>query len=259
MQSNDFENIFLSNQVELYQEVIELDSFKLGVFTLRNLHRHSETNEDSLFISKLEQRIRLGIADGAGGHPKGKEASFEVLDELKNISEESLLTQIERANERVLQLKAGAKTTLSFCEIKEGRVSFHSIGDSEIIYWNAAGRELYSSMPHSPAGLKVEAGITSQEESLKDPERHIVHSLMGDEFVSINSTTSFELKKGHSLLIGSDGIFDNLSHESLGEKLAFGNFEESFKEVCDLCIKQDESSWLKYDDISFIFFRKVRP
>ena len=225
---------------------------------LKSKNKASGKNEDGLFVSESEGVIRFGVADGAGGHPRGGDAAYEVLDEIRKVTADSLFAQIERANERVLELKVGAKTTLAFAHIDQERISFHTVGDSEIVYWNAVGRELYSSTPHSPTGLKVEAGVTSQEDALSDPERHIVNSLMGDEFVKINSTTNIKLKKGHTVLLGTDGIFDNISHQELGESMALGSFEESFEQISCICISQCEKRWLKEDDIAFIYLRKIK-
>ena len=256
MQSNHLENIFYFNKDETIEEAISYGDFSIGVFIAKNMS--GSDNEDSVFLTKQDDIIRFGVADGAGGHPRGKDASFLVLEEMKNINSPSILEQIETANNKILNLKAGAKTTLAFSQVTKDKISFHTVGDSEIIYWNAAGRELFSSTPHSPTGLKVEAGITSQEDSLVDPERHFVNSFLGDEFVKINSTTSFELKKGHTVLLGTDGLFDNISHLELGEMASLGNFDESFEKLTNFCKKRDEEKWLKDDDIAFVFFRKVK-
>lgn len=258
MQHNSLENLFYSNQLDLINEIFDFNDFKIGIFISKHRSRTSDENEDCLFISFEDSNLRLGVADGAGGHPRGKDAAFEVCDEMKNMNPESIIAQIETANNRVLSLKAGAKSTLALAHISNSYVSFHTVGDSEIVYWNAVGRELYSSIPHSPAGHKVEAGITSQEESLTDPERHIVNSLMGDEFVQIHSTTNFELKKGHSILIGTDGIFDNIAHVELEQIANQGKFEDSFQALSNICKDQNPNTWLKDDDISFILIRKIR-
>lgn len=253
---NRMGKIFLYNQSETAKKIINLDEFNIGIFISKN--EDGSENEDSLFLTKEKDIIRFGVADGAGGHPCGKDAAFLALNEIKDIKPQSILDQIEIANDKILDLKVGAKTTLAFAQVNKDKISFHTVGDSEIIYWNAIGRELFSSTPHSPTGLKVEAGVTTQEESLVDPERHIVNSFLGDDFVKINSTTNFELKKGHTVLLGTDGLFDNISHQELCEMVSLGNFEESFNKLVKFCESRDKEKWLKEDDIAFVYFRKIK-
>lgn len=256
MQLSDVNNIFLFNQQSLVQEIVDVSDYRIGIFSLKN--KHSNDNEDCLFLSHTKGKIRFGVADGAGGHPRGKDAAYEVADELRVIDDGAILKRIESANRRVLDLKAGARSTVAFGQIDESDICFHTVGDSEILYWNATGRELYTSIPHSPAGLKVEAGLTSQEESLTDPDRHIVNSLLGDDFIQIISTSSFELKKGHTILVGSDGLFDNISHIQLGDLVSTGNFEKSFEDIANICKEQNPENWLKDDDLTFILVRKIQ-
>ena len=258
MPSNPFENIFISNQAELFLDLFDYENYRFGVFNLKSKTREGPVNEDALFLSIDNKTMRIGISDGAGGHSKGQLASFEVLDEMRQIDERNILETIEAANKRVRKLKVGALATLAIVQINNDRVSFHTVGDSEIIYWNALAREIYSSIPHSIVGAKIEAGVTTQKESLEDPERHIVTNMMGDEFVRIQSSSSFKLKKGHTILIGSDGVFDNISHRRLEEIVAKGKFDESFHEISEICTKQDPESWHKDDDIAFVLIRKIR-
>lgn len=258
MPSNKFENLVLANHCENYSEIFEISDYRIGVFNSKSKVREVQENEDALFVTLNKNVIRLGVADGAGGHPRGKDAATEIVMEMRAITTGNPLEHIELANEKVKDLKAGAKATLAMAQIENSKVVFHAVGDSEIIYWNSLAREVYSSIPHSIVGAKVEAGLTTQEESLSDPERHIVTNMMGDDFVRISSTSTMELKKGHTILVGTDGVFDNISHEKLGEIVAKGAFDDSFEELAKICTEQNEQDWLKFDDIAFILLRKIK-
>lgn len=253
-----FEQIFIHDQEIPLHETLDFLSYRIGIFANKNKSGESGQNEDVLFANYANDTLRIGVTDGAGGHPRGRDAAFLVGEEMLKIDNQAVFQKIEIANQKILDMKAGSRATLALAQIKNDVVTFHSVGDSEIVYWNAQGRMLYSSVPHSPAGFKVEAGVTTQSESLTDPDRHIVMSLMGDEFVQIQSTTSQQLKKGHTFLIGSDGVFDNIPHETLAAIVAKGSFEQSFQELVEICTKQDEKTWLKDDDIAFTLVRKVR-
>ena len=73
----------------------------------------------------------------------------------------------------------------------------------------------------------------------------------------IEVASKMKVKKGHTILVGSDGLFDNLSHQSLGELICSGSFEKSIEQLNLLCTEQGED-WKKDDDISYILIRKIK-
>ncbi len=67
-----------------------------------------------------------------------------------------------------------------------------------------------------------------------------------------------KLKIGHTILLGSDGLFDNLSHEQLAQIIFKDNIEQAFNELTKICTEQDPESWKKSDDITFCLLRKFQ-
>ncbi|WP_127716822.1 PP2C family serine/threonine-protein phosphatase [Halobacteriovorax sp. HLS] len=258
MQLDSKQQIFLHDEHEYHYSFQDIDGYRIGFFISRNKEKTFQENEDTLFIQKNEQELIFGVADGAGGHPRGRDAAFLIGNELISTDRTDHVYHIDDLNKKIIDLKVGAKSTLAFAAIKEDLIRFYTVGDSEIIYWNGHGNEIFTSTPHSNSGLKVRAGITSQTDSLDDPDRYLVNNLMGDEFIRIESTSGVPIKKGHTILIGSDGLFDNISHEDLTEIVGRGSFDKSFQGLVDLCIEQDPERWLKNDDITFIFLRKIK-
>jgi serine/threonine protein phosphatase PrpC len=258
MQSN--KQIILNKENETISKVIDIDAYRIGYFIMKC--PGANINEDSLFISNKDDSILFGVSDGAGGHPKGAEASNYAsnlsVDYYQSKSNFNPSELFEKINKSVLDLKVGAHCTLTLALIHNHALSVHSVGDSELIYWNAIGNEVYSNIPHSEIGYKVESGVLDQAESLDDPNRYLVTNLIGDQAIRIETTTPMELKKGHTILVGSDGLFDNISHEELQKIVSKGLFEEAFQKLTALCEVQDEESWKKEDDISFILVRKIQ-
>lgn len=248
-------DLFIYGEPKVYRDSFLLNGYKVGVLILKS--SASNENEDSLFVSFKNEVIRFGVSDGAGGHPRGKDASYETSNIMRKVSEYSVLSQIEKANEQVIALKAGAKSTLSVAEIIGDSVRYYFVGDSEIIHWNSVGRILYNSIPNSPVGHKIAAGLISQENSLDDPDRHYVNSLIGDDLIKINATNGIELKRGHFVLVGTDGLFDNVSHRELTSLIGEGSFEKIFSSLADKCIDRHYSNWKKEDDIAFILLSKL--
>ena len=49
-----------------------------------------------------------------------------------------------------------------------------------------------------------------------------------------------EIKKGHSILIGSDGIFDNYTHDELLELINNGVFDDTAHELRDSVVRSSK-------------------
>lgn len=243
--------------------IINWDDYRIGYFLKKNMGK-SVNNEDALFVYGESDSLVIGVADGAGGHPRGKDAAFiavsEVVNQLKNKKKSELQTieLIEDINDKILDLKVGARSTLAMTTIKDGQARSFSVGDSEVLYWNSNGALLYSNIPDTNIGHRIEAGMIEQKDSLEVSERHIVNNLLGDANIRTEVASKMEVKKGHTLLIGSDGLFDNISHDSLSDVVARGVFEKSFEDLVERCIKQEENHWIKDDDISFVMVRRIK-
>jgi serine/threonine protein phosphatase PrpC len=258
MPSESKATLFLHDEVGPMSGIMDIGDLRIGYFILRNKQKTTEENEDTLFISPKETSLILGVADGAGGHPRGRDASYQIGQYIQSAKDENMYEMIDNINQEIISLKVGAKSTLALAKIIGKRTYFYSVGDSEIIYWNSHGTEIFSSIPHSMTGHKIRADVITQEDSLDDPDRYLVNHLMGDEFIRIESTTSIEMKKGHTFLIGTDGLFDNLSHDHLTKLISGGSFENSMEQIAVLCHEQDKKKWIKDDDIAFLLARKIK-
>mgnify|MGYP000598474080 CR=1 FL=1 len=92
----EFENIHFFDELKHISKFFEIDKYTCGVFLSRNLLKNSEDNDDALFFSRANNKIRFGVADGAGGHPRGRDAAFEATKELLKIDELSGLEKLEK-------------------------------------------------------------------------------------------------------------------------------------------------------------------
>lgn len=258
---SEVKELFLHRIKEYESESFEWQGYKVGYFIQKNLTK-SEDNDDVLFFYGADDYCIFGVCDGAGGHRNAAEASYIVGETILQYSrthkpeEFQLIELIELANDNILKEYKGAYTTLSLCFIHGDMIRSYSVGDSEVQYTNQKAEVLYNNIPHSPVGHAVEAGIISQEESLDHQERNIVNNLMGDEVLRIEACTKFKLKKVHTVIVGSDGIFDNLTHDELSSILGRRSFSSKFKELSEYCIARDET-WRKDDDVSFIILQQV--
>lgn len=257
---SEVKELFLHRIKEHEYESFEWQGHKVGYFIQKNLSKSKE-NDDVLFFYGADDFCLFGVCDGAGGHSNAAEASYLVGETIVQYARThkpddfQLIELIEQANDNVLNSFKGAYTTLSMCFLYKGLIRSYSVGDSEVQYTNHSAEVLYNNIPHSPVGHAVEAGIISQEESLDHQERNIVNNLMGDEVLRIEACSKFKLKKSHTVIVGSDGIFDNLTHDELSSILCGQRFSSAFKELTQYCINRDES-WRKDDDVSFIIIQQ---
>lgn len=261
IESSFQESISASEHFEA--KIFEWNDYRGYYFSQKNLDK-SVNNEDVVFVKSISSGLVFGVCDGVGGHPMGQEAASiaaeTVMDSFtSNDKDFSYLAVLEQANKKVRDLKVGACTTISFGVLLDDQVKFFSLGDSEIFFSNSRGSVCYYNIPQSPVGYGVEAGLISEDDSLDAPDRNIVSNLLGDKILRIESSSSINLRKGHSVFIGTDGVFDNITKDKLVSMVSSGPFEDSVQKVETYftSIKKEES-WRKNDDISFIILRKVR-
>lgn len=258
MPFSDKKEFFLYDILEPMHGMFDWGDYRIGFFISRcHTKTNSDENEDCLFGVVDKQGFTIGVADGAGGHPRGRDASYQIGRTVLKDERVDLIQLMEKINKNVIDLKVGAKSTCSLAQVDGESIRFVNIGDSESILWNANGAEIYSSTPHSTTGHKIEAGLVNQEDSLDDPDRFMVDHFIGDEILKIDFASGLLFKKGQTLLIGSDGLFDNLTHQELQDFVATGQFEPQFEKLVDRCLHQ-ESDWRKFDDLSFLVIRKVK-
>lgn len=262
MEIKDNFELFLHGIEGPQKEIFDWGNYRIGTFIIQNKER-GYSNQDSLFLSIKENFCLFGIADGAGGHKNGAEASYIIGETLLQYvrtakpSETQIIHLIEEANQNVREKLSESFSTLAFGVLFQNELRSYSIGDSEIQYYNHQGENFYSNIPQSPVGHAIEAGVMSQQEGLDHPERNLVNNLVGDEHLRIEVATNTHLKKGYSVIIGSDGLFDNVPHEELLKTIGSGSFDEGFNQLCDLC-ENRSWDWRKDDDISFIFLKRMR-
>ncbi len=250
MPSNEFK-LTLPGESETKKDFILNENFKIGYYLSPNFSGWQ--NEDSLFVTSNKNGLLFGVADGAGGYPQGEVASQIIVEQMAKSKPGKILNSIDKGNDHIRKKTSNAKTTLALASVKDDSIRFYCVGDSEVLLWNSNGTLVYKSIPHSLVGHKVEAGLISQDESLEDPDRNIVTHLMGEKSFSIQSSSLFNLKKGYTCLVGTDGLFDNLSHKEITDIVLGKSLSRSFDALSDFCESRYEGNqWKKDDDLAFI-------
>jgi len=246
-------------------------SGSVAIYSVRDPFKNS-VNEDSLAIIPVDKKsCVLLVADGAGGKRAGALASSiavqciskAVLQGIQNNSElrDSILNGIENANSEVLALGIGAITTVAVAEIQNNRVRTYHVGDSKIMVIGQKGKVKLQTISHSPVGYAVEAGVIDEQQALIHEERHLVSNMIGDVNMHISIGPTVELATRDSVLIASDGLFDNLRLDEIVEYCRKGPIKKSATILMTTAYRrmknQDSINPSKPDDLSFIQYRSL--
>ena len=252
---------------ECYSQNIASGS--VATFSIRDPYKES-VNEDSLAIIPVDKKsCVLLVADGAGGMRAGALASSITVQCInkavlhgiqKNIElRDSILNGIENANSEVLALGIGASTTVAVAEIQNNHVRTYHVGDSMIMVIGQQGKIKLQTISHSPVGYAVEAGVIGEHEAMQHEERHLVLNMIGDTNMHISIGPTVKLSARDSVLIASDGLFDNLHIDEIVEYCRKGPIKKSARKLKDKAYSrmktEDSINPSKPDDLSFIEYR----
>lgn len=227
-------------------------------------------NEDCLALLPFDEESGvLIVADGLGGLPAGSTASQLAIENMTQVLREAttdaiplrdaILNGIERANEAILQQASGMATTLAVIEIQANTIRHYHVGDAMIMLTGQRGKLKAYTVSHSPVGYAVEAGMLDEEEAVHHEERHIVSNVVGATDMSISIGSTLQLAKRDTLLLASDGLFDNLYMEEIVEVIRKGPLASAAKKLVSLCqqrMQQPQQGVPSHaDDLSFILYR----
>lgn len=212
----------------------------------------------------------LAVADGAGGLPAGARASALAITSMEGAvlagEEESIRSRIldgfERANQAIMKLGVGAATTLAVAEIQQQILRPYHVGDSTILVVGQRGKRKLLTVSHSPVGYQVEAGVLHHEAALHHEDLAVVSNLVGNNEMRIEVGAPLHLSPYDTVVIGSDGLFDNLHIKEIVERVRVGPLDKAAASLVKLCSKRmlepEDGQPSKPDDLTFVLYR-IRP
>jgi len=253
-------------------EATELEAGRAAVFSRRCPGKETP-NEDAVAVIRSGARPAvLAVADGMGGGHVGERASAIALCSLAQTIVRSaaegvllrtgILNGIEAANQAIKALGVGAATTFAAVEIGENTVRPYHIGDSMILLTGLRGRIKLQTVSHSPVGFAVESGQLDEAEAMHHEDRHLVSNVLGQDDMRIEVGPIVPLARYDTLLLASDGLFDNLRVSETVELIRKGPIRRAARRLAAQAhIRMTEpapSQPCKPDDVSFILFRRAR-
>lgn len=234
----------------------------------------ADHNEDSAAIFDCGQgRAVLAVADGAGGMPGGEQASRTAIKRLGQALKKALenggnmrtgvLDGFDAANKAVLELGIGAATTLSVVEIDNGELRTYHAGDSMTLVTGLRGKCKLLTVPHSPVGYAVEAGLINADEAMVHEDRHIVSNLVGTNEMRLEVGPTLKMNPYDTLVLGSDGLFDNLHIDEIIQTIRAGKLPDAASKLAQatsarMVAAPEKEPTGKPDDLSFVVFRPNR-
>lgn len=250
-------------------ELIDFPGGSAAVFTASS-PGGDEPNEDACaFIPFDAKRGVLAVADGVGGLPGGAQASQVAMSELaRSISEaarqggelrDAILNGFETAHRKVVEAGSGSATTLVVAEIQERQLRPYHTGDSGILVVGQRGKVKLQTIPQSPIGYAVESGFLDEREALHHDQRHEISAAIGLPEMRIEIGSALALARRDTLLLASDGLFDNLHVDEIVKIIRAGPLAGVMGQLVASCWRRmseprrGEPS--KPDDLTFIVFR----
>lgn len=254
-----------------------------------------DANEDSVGLLPLNDASGLlAVADGLGGQRSGNVASQLAIDSLREalaalrrldgsgeapmagggapeasaavgpaavpaVLRSAVLDGIEAANQRILQTGIGAASTIAVVEVSGRSVRPYHVGDSMILIVGQRGKIKLQTVCHSPVGFAVEAGLMDELEAMHHAERHLVSNVVGSNSMRIEIGPALELAPRDTLLIASDGLFDNLHVPEIVSLIRNGPLEQALsglvRQARRRMLTPDAGEPSKLDDLSVVLYR----
>lgn len=247
----------------------ELERGRVVVFTTKSPSKETP-NEDALGVIPLENGgCVLAVADGVGGRPNGGDAARVAIEHLaravrkpgERSLREAILDGFEKGNAAVMEVGSGAATTLVVAEVIGNTVRPYHVGDSGVVVVGQRGKLKLQTIFHSPVGYAVEAGLIDEHEAIHHRDRHLISNALGDDSMRVEVGSSFELSARDTMVLASDGLFDNLRTEEITEALRKGPLERAAGRMVKTCADRmangKGSVPSKPDDLTLIAYRRA--
>ncbi|MCA9648348.1 MAG: serine/threonine-protein phosphatase [Myxococcales bacterium] len=226
--------------------------------------------QDSTLVVPTDDGLVLAVADGVGGSRGGAEASRlamdTLFDALTSASEaglrEVVMDAFEKADAAAQASTVVGSTTLLVAEVQGGVLRTYNTGDSEALVVGGRGKIKLRTVSHSPVGYQVAAGVLDAEEALHHDMRHYISNAVGTGEMRIDVGPSYSLAAHDTLVLGSDGLFDNVTIEEIAELVRRGPLGDAAEALVELARRRmrqpGEGEPSKPDDLSVVLFRPPR-
>lgn len=227
-------------------------------------------NDDSAaVIYPAADAAVMVVADGIGGGPLGHKASAIAVETLiQHVSQADpsqdlripILNSIEAANLKILELGVGAATTIAVMQIQRHTARAFNVGDSMMLIFGGRGKMKWKSLPHSPVGYAVESGLLDEAAAMIHDDRHVISNYVGSREMHIEIGPTQRLAPRDTIIVGSDGLFDNIRLDEIVELGRRGKLLRRVGKLAQLATQrmhgEDGSLPGKPDDLTILLYSR---
>lgn len=240
---------------------------------------HRRLNEDA-YICNPEKGLFL-VADGMGGENCGEVASRLTADYFENVITPFIIDEdatipfeqpldadpflntmahaMKQTNQSVLQFAKenpshrGMGSTLTAAVVHEGSLYIAHVGDSRL-YSFPNGQPVQITEDHTRVQELVKKNLLSPEEARNHRQRHILTQCVGRKKKFKPDIICIETGPAILYMICSDGLFDMLSDEEIGETVMLSeDLELTGKQLVVLANDRGGK-----DNITVVLFRQCQ-
>lgn len=191
-----------------------------------DIGRKRKTNQDSIFLD--DHHHFYAVADGMGGHNGGdiaSQLSVKVMPEFmaQNSAREPhalMKDLIQEINQAILKKAEdnpelhGMGTTISAIHFAGPQLIIGNVGDSRVYMINH--KHIYQlTRDHSFVQEKLNMGIYSRQEAVKDPQKNVLVRSVGFENELNVDVFNYRVCKNDIFLICSDGLHGKVSDRDI--------------------------------------------
>ncbi len=128
-----------------------------------------------------------------------------------------------------------------------------------ILVMGQRGKIKLQTVSHSPVGFAVEAGVIDEAEAMHHEDRHLVSNVLGASDMRIEVGSTLTLSPRDTLLLSSDGLFDNLHRDEIVERMRKGPLLEAARRLGQDSVRRMTrpvgENPSKPDDLTFVVLR----
>lgn len=191
-----------------------------------DIGRKRKTNQDSICLDHAHHFY--AVADGMGGHNGGdiaSQLSVKVMPEFfaKNIKQDSdslMKNMIQEVNRAILQKAEenpelhGMGTTVSAIHFAGTQLVIGNVGDSRVYMVN--NQHIFQlTRDHSFVQEKLNMGIYTRNEAVKDPQKNVLVRSVGFEQDLEVDVFHYRVCKNDIFLVCSDGLHGKVSDSDI--------------------------------------------
>lgn len=250
-------------------QVLALPQGEVAIYCAR-CPGSSSANEDAAGLLPVnDQALVLVVADGLGGAVAGARAAKVAIGSLQEalrpaaddqlLLRSAIINGIEEANQAVRSHGTGMATTLAAVEVHGRTIRPYHVGDSMVMVVGQRGKLKLQTVSHSPVGYAIEAGVLDETEAMHHEDRHLVSNYIGNPSMRIEVGSALDLAARDTVLLASDGLFDNLRLDEIVQTIRKGPLGLAVSALARAARQRMETPSQnqpsKPDDLTIVLFR----